>query len=449
MWQQSTIPIGPGRIKRRIRKALLCSVAAGLCLWALTGCGRGGADDSLVLAVGGVPAELAAWEKTAADFTAATGVKVELLRQPADSDQRRQGLAAALQARQARPDVFLMDIAWVAQFAASGWLSPLDSAADEADSLPGPDAFPPGAAAAGVYGGKRLALPVYVDAGLLYYRKDLLARYGYPSPPGTWEEMMDMARRIQEKERAADPDFQGYVWQGAQYEGLVCNFLEVAVSAGGGLPRRGSGIAIESESNVRALALMRGMLAGDGISPRETFTGMKEEEARLHFQKGSALFERNWPYAWALHNQEGSPVRGKTGIAPLPHFPGHGSAAVLGGWLAGVSRYTGNPAAARKLAGYLVSLPVQKRLALELGWNPGRAEVYSDPEVLSALPHFRELGGIFSHAVARPNLPYWTSLSEILQRHLNAALAGSLEPRAALRAADAEAKAAAARYGSR
>src|SRR5690606_1636009 len=110
---------------------------------------------------------------------------------------------------------------------------PLDSDSVGADSLPGPDAFPRAAADAGVYDGKRLALPVYVDAGLLYYRKDLLARYGYPSPPGTWDEMMDMARRIQEKERAADPDFQGYVWQGAQYEGLVCNFLEVAVSAGG------------------------------------------------------------------------------------------------------------------------------------------------------------------------------------------------------------------------
>ena len=140
-----------------------------LVLSALTGCGRRtGGDAPLLFAVGGVPAELEVWERLAADFTAATGVAMELLRQPADSDQRRQGLAVALQARQPRPDVFLMDVAWVAQFAASGWLANLDSSAGGSDSLPGRETFPAGAAEAGIFAGRRLALPVYVDGGLLY-----------------------------------------------------------------------------------------------------------------------------------------------------------------------------------------------------------------------------------------------------------------------------------------
>lgn len=407
---------------------------------------KSGKEGPLVFAVGGVPAELEVWEKVAADFTSVTGDKVVLLRQPADSDQRRQGLVVALQSGQPEPDVFLMDVAWTAQFAASKWLAPLDSAG-EGDSLPGPEAFPAGASAAGAFAGRRVAFPVYVDGGLLYYRRDLLAKYGYDGPPSTWEDLVAMSRKVQASERKSDPAFYGYVWQGAQYEGLVCNFLEVAASAGGGFPQRGNeGIAVNLEPNVKALNLMRSMLGPKGISPPETFTTMKEEETRLYFQKGSALFERNWPYAWALHQQPGSPVRGKIGIAPLPHFPDHASAAVLGGWQVGISRFTRRGARARKLVRYLVSLPVQKRLALDLGWNPGRIAVYRDSSVLDSLPHFRELGAVFAHTVARPNLPYWTRLSEVLQRHLNAALAGKVEPKAALQAAAEEADAITARY---
>jgi multiple sugar transport system substrate-binding protein len=222
----------------------------------------------------------------------------------------------------------------------------------------------------------------------------------------------------------------------------------VAVSAGGGLTGPDGAFTAWSEPNLRALSLLRAMLGDSAISPPETFTGMQEEETRMHFQQGSALFERNWPYAWALHQKEGSPVRGNVGISALPAFPGHEPAATLGGWHAGVSRFARDPAAARKLAGYLVSLPVQKRLALELGLNPARREIYRDPEVLAALPYYRELEAVFGHAVARPGVPYWTRLSEILQRRLNGALAGRQSPEAALRAADAEARTVLRRYGS-
>lgn len=427
----------PAAIARAV--PVLALLAAAL----LAGCGRKGGGGKLVFAVGGVPAELAAWERIARDFTAATGVPVDLLRQPADSDQRRQGLAVALQAGRPEPDVFLMDVAWVAQFASSGWLSPLDAAGD---SLPPSAAFPAAAAQAGTWQGKRMSLPVYVDGGLLYYRKDLLEKYGYQAPPSTWGDLRNMAAKVEAGERARDPAFFGYVWQGAQYEGLVCDFLEAAASGGGGLPVRNGSLGADSEPNRRALAMLRGLIE-NGLSPPETYAGMKEEEARLYFQKGSALFERNWPYAWALHEAEGSPVRGKTGAAPLPHFEGGEPAAALGGWQIGISRFSRRRAEAEKLARYVVSLPVQKRLALELGWNPGRSEAYADSALLAAHPHYAVLGEALSHAVARPGLPYWTLLSEILQRHLNAALAGKEAPAAALQAAQAEIDAAAARYG--
>jgi multiple sugar transport system substrate-binding protein len=277
----------------------------------------------------------------------------------------------------------------------------------------------------------------------------LLEKYGYSGPPKTWDALTAMARKVQQGERPARPEFYGYVWQGAQYEGLVCNFLEAAASAGGGLPIENGNLRVNSKANSKALALLRNMVGPGGISAPQTYSSMQEEETRLYFERGDALFERNWPYAWPLHQSEKSPVRGQVGIAPLPSFPGQNPAAALGGWHVGISRFTDAPEAARELALYLVSLPVQKRLALELGWNPGRREVYGDPDVLARYPHFRELRAVFSHALARPGLPYYSRVSEVLQRHLNAALAGKTDPTHALQSAQEEIDALTARYGGR
>jgi multiple sugar transport system substrate-binding protein len=434
----------PGKARGGYRRARSGARIAAwlLALSVLAGCGRE-EEHPLVFAVGGVPAELAVWDSVIAGFTARTGHKVEILRQTADSEQRRQGLLVALRADQPDPDVFLMDVAWISQFAASGWLAAIDSAAEPGARFAG------NADSAGFHDGKRMALPIYVDGGLLYYRKDLIEKYGYKGPPETWDELVKMSRRAQRDSERSLPYFYGYVWQGAQYEGLVCNFLEVAASAGGGFAIEGGRVSVNLEPNVKALRFMRDLIRKHGVSPRSTFTEMREEEVRQYFQRGDAFFERNWPYAWALHQAEGSPVKGKVGIAPLPHFPGQSSASTLGGWHAGISRSSDQPAAALALVRYLVSLPVQKRLALALGWNPGRRELYDDPEVLARAPHLKELGPIFDNARARPNLPYYTRLSEVLQRHLNRALAGQVEPAAALEAADAEMKAVTERYGLR
>jgi multiple sugar transport system substrate-binding protein len=408
-----------------------------LCLLLLlSGCRRKPAA-RLTFAVGGAPAELDVWEEIVRQFTEQTGIAVELLRQPTDSNQRRQGLLIPLKARQPDPDVFLMDVVWLAQFADSGWLLPLDE-----DAAP---FWPRVVRLVDRRGGKLLALPINVDAGLLYYRKDLLKRYGFAGPPATWGELLREARTVQSGERRHHPGFWGYLWEGAEYEGLVCSFLEVAASAGGGIVEDGK-IRLDRPANRRALAFLTALIRRARISPPNTYTQMREEEVRRAFQSGRALFERNWPYAWALHQAAGSAVAGKTGIAPLPHFPGQESAATLGGWHIGISRYTDRPAQARALVRYLTSDAVQKEMALHLGWNPGRRDLYHDPRVLAALPYLRPLRRVLAHAVARPVLPYYGQISRILQRHLNAALAGWVSPGKALRQAQAEIGTVTARY---
>ena len=400
---------------------------------------------TITFAVGGAPSELDFWEQLVREFEAKTGIDVEILRQPTDTGLRRQNLVVAMNARKPDPDIYLMDVAWIAQFAASRWLEPLGPHLSKGGCGDQSAFFPRILQLADTYEGNLVALPVYIDGGLLYYRADLLRKYGFDGPPGTWDDLLRQAKKVQEGERRANPGFYAFVWQGAQYEGLVCNFLEFA-GTDGGFTVKDDAVLVDTPGNRKALRLMRDLIDPLGVSPPNTYTEMKEEEARLFYQAGNALFERNWPYAWALHEASDSPVRGKTAIAPIPGFaPGHGSS-TLGGWHVGISRHSDAKPESRKLLCFLTSFETQKKLAFHLGWNPGRKDVYEDPDVLSRLPHFRELREVFEGARPRPIVPYYTQLSEILQRHLSAALSGRSSPGEALAAAQQEMEKVVSRY---
>jgi len=396
-------------------------------------------EKEIIFAVGGTPNETEFWEVLIREFEAEKGIEVELLRQPADTDLRRQGLVIPLNASQSDPDVFMMDVAWVAQFAASGWLESLDTFVEE-DSILLENFFEKIIRSVDTFKEQLIALPVYVDAGLLYYRADLLEKYGYKRPPETWVELVDYSLTIGKDIRRINAQFSGFVWQGAQYEGLLCTFLEFAASHNGGILFENGRIILDIPENREALRFMYDLIHTSKVSPKNTFTEMKEEEARIIFQQGNALFERNWPYAWSLHRSNDSPVRDYVRIAPLPHFKSGRSAAALGGWHIGISRYSDRKPESWEFAAFVLSYPVQKRLALELGWNPGRRDIYKDKEVLEILPHFTALEEVFENAVPRPVVPYYTQISEIIQNAVNSALSGRLTPEDALSRAENEAQ---------
>lgn len=418
------------------------------CLMFICSCGRK-QENAITFSVGGAPRELEFWETLVKQFETESGIKVEIMRQPTDTDQRRQGLVIPLKSKKKNPDVFLMDVAWIAQFAASGWLEEL-GAYVEKDKLDTGVFFKRVLDLADNYDGKLVALPVYVDGGLLYYRKDLLKKHGYNQPPQTWQQLVDYSLAIQKAERESNAGFYGFVWQGAQYEGLICDFLEFAASGGGGIAFKkeggGARIILDTPPNRKAVQFMQDLIRKYQVSPPNTFTEMKEEEVRTFFEQGNALFERNWPYAWALHIAEDSPVRDKTGIAPLPHFENGESVSTLGGWHIGISRYSGAKEESFKFLKFIVSRNTQKDLALALGWNPARRDVYRDKEVAEKLPHFAALSKIFENARPRPNVPYYTLISEIFQRNINAALSGKTSPETALSLAQKEAQEIVDRY---
>jgi multiple sugar transport system substrate-binding protein len=393
----------------------------------ITGCSL---KKELSLMIGGTPNEITYWEKVVTQFKEKSGIAVKLIRQTTDTDQRKQSIIFSLRGRQADPDVMLVDVAWIGQLAASGWLLPLDSSKLSMNSF-----FRSVIDLADRYKGSLIGLPLYIDAGLLYYRKDLLNQYGFKAPPETWNELLEMSKKVQSGEREKNRNFWGYVWQGAQYEGLVCNALELFTSAGGGIIRNGVPV-ITDDNNHKALDYMVSLIHENRISPPNTYTDMKEEEVRISFQSGNALFERNWPYAWGLHNSDGSPVKGKTGIAPLPFFEGNKSAATLGGWHVVVSAYTDQPEQAMQLISYLTSYEVQRDMVLNLGWNPGRRDLYTDETIMNAMPHLVELKTVFENAVPRPVVPYYSEISQVMQKQINAALAGQVSPGDALKSAN-------------
>jgi len=282
--------------------------------------------------------------------------------------------------------------------------------------------------------GRLVAMPWFTDAGVLYYRQDLLDKHG-ASVPTTWQELTDTAKMIQDAERAeGDDDLWGFVFQGRAYEGLTCNALEWIDSFGGGTVVDPEGaVTIANEQAIEALRLA-GTWVGE-ISP-EGVLNYAEEEARGVFQSGNAVFMRNWPYAWALANSEDSPIRGVTGVAALPKGGEDGkNTGTLGGWQLAVSKYSENSEAAADLVRFLTSYEEQKRRAIEGAYNPTIAALYEDEEVLAANPFFGDLYDTFVNAVARPSRPTGESYNRVSSEFWNAVhnvLSDRAEPEAAI-----------------
>ncbi|MDX6770003.1 MAG: ABC transporter substrate-binding protein [Elusimicrobiota bacterium] len=361
------------------------------------------------------------------------GIKVEMIEGPSSGDARENMYSTAFMAEDDAYDLAYVDVAWLPKFAAQGWLRPLD------DLLPPATAalFLPGDMEGSRYQGKTYRLPIQSDGGMLYYRKDLLAAKGIPVP-STWAQLVAAAKATQSKEVA------GFVFQGKQYEGLVCAFLEVVWGFGGDLLSADGEVLVDRPEAVAALTALVDAIYKDKVVPQAVLT-YQEEEARNAFQEGRAVFMRNWPYAWNLMQKEGSPVRGKVGIVPMVSAPGGRPAATLGGWGFALSAYSRHPREAYKLAEFFASEESQKLAFLQGGILPTRRSLYSHPEVLRAAPHMKDLGRVLAAARPRPVHPRWPRMSDALQMHVSAALSRQETPEEALKAAATEIRAAAAR----
>jgi trehalose/maltose transport system substrate-binding protein len=281
--------------------------------------------------------------------------------------------------------------------------------------------------------GRLVGIPWFTDAGLLYYRTDLLEKYGYGSPPTTWAELEEMAQTIQDGERAANPDFWGFVWQGNAYEGLTCDALEWIDSNGGGTIISPDGvITINNDKAIEAVDLAAGWVGT--ISPPGV-TGFQEEDARNMWQAGNAAFMRNWPYVYSLGNAEDSVIAGLFDVSPLPAGDAGRGSATLGGWQLAVSKYSEHPDVAADVALYLTSREEQKIRAVEGSFNPTVMDLYQDADVCEASPFMCQLYDVFINAVARPSTataPQYNEVSTLFFQAVHSVLTGDNDAQSAL-----------------
>jgi multiple sugar transport system substrate-binding protein len=350
-------------------------------------------------------------------------IQVRMRPTPDAADLRHQLYVQWLNARASDPDILQVDAIWTPEFAAAGWILPLDRWAADTD------AFFPVTIDANRWQGELFALPWFVDVGMLYWRTDLFER-----APTTWDALEREAGRA-----IADgsPSY-GLVWQGARYEGLVTVFVEYLGGFGGAI-LDGGRVTVAEPPAVRALTRMRDQIHRTGVVPGRVLT-WHEEEPRFAFQNGQAALMRNWPYAVApMQDSADSRVAGRFAVAPMPAGPGGRPTAAFGGAQLAINAFSPEAEAAWAVIDYLTRPEQMLERAGVVGQFPTRTALYDDPALADALAiPPAQARQIIEAAVPRPVTPVYTQLSEILQIQLHRALSRQVEPAAALARAAAE-----------
>ncbi|HEX2161817.1 MAG TPA: ABC transporter substrate-binding protein [Thermoleophilaceae bacterium] len=330
---------------------------------------------------------------------------VELLELPESADDQRRLQIQRLRAESPQCDVLGMDVIWTAEYAAQNWLLDMTDAVEEQR-----DAFIASTLETAMYQDKYWAFPFNTNAGFIYWRTDQAGN----EPPQSWEDMFQVAQQEN-----------GYIFQGARYEGLTVNFLELLYSAGGSVVNEDGSEATADSQQVRdVLAFMRKGV-DDGAIPKAVTTYM-EEESRRAFEAGRATFMRNWPYAYALAKE--SRIADDFDVTTFPSYQGNEGAGVLGGYNLAISAFSENPEGALAFIEF-ATRPDQQRIQVTKASLPAVvSEVYDMAAVKQALPFATELRDAIEQAQPRPVSPVYPQISEAIYTNVYSALQGDKSP---------------------
>ena len=409
---------------------------AGAALLGAAGCGGGGEQS-------GGPTEL--YYTAPADATGTTSklisqfneknkgkYKVVFREGSSDTGERLNKLRTQFQAGGEELDIILGDVIWTAELAESGWISDLSDRFPESQQ----QEILPGSVEAIIFNGKPYAMPWYTDTGLLYYRKDLLKKSGYNGPPKTWNELKQMTTKVLKE---SDVKF-GFVFQGARYEGGVCDACEYIWSHGGNVldPEDPTKVVIDSPQAIAGLETERSMIT-DGISP-EAVTVYEEPESEGSFLNGDAVFLRNWPYVYALIGSSAYPKLEpeQVGVSELPSADGKPGNGTVGDQPLYISTSSKNPDAAWKFIEFATASEQQKFRALEGSYLPTISDLYDEPEIQDTVPVVALAKEALQHTRPRPVSPYYSDMSLAMQEQFNASLKGDITPEEAARTLKSE-----------
>ena len=359
-------------------------------------------------------------------FEEETGHTVNIVSMPERTTDQFAQFRLWLSAESADIDVYRLDVIWAPQLADHF----IDLTEPTADII---DQFVPAAVESQTVDGKLVGLPMFLGAPALYYRADLLEKYG-KEVPTTWTEMTETAQEIMTAEREAGNDeMGGYVFQGAAYEGLTCNAMEWIASNGGGhIVEPDGSISVMNDKAVAALELAAswpGNIAPPGV------LNYAEEDARGVFQSGNAVFMRNWNYAYALVNGDDSPIKDVVEVTTLPAGDSGAGASILGGSHLGVAKYSEHQDEAIELIRFLNNEESQRARAIESSRPPTLSALYEDPEIGEQQPFIPLWKPVIDNAIVRPAAPTKTDYNEVSSEVWTAAhsvMAGEMDAEAAI-----------------
>jgi trehalose/maltose transport system substrate-binding protein len=357
----------------------------------------------------------------AAAWKEKTGNEAKINKMPALLDDAIPLYQQLLAAKSTDVDVLFLDVIWLGMFKNN--LLDISTLVPKASQ----DQHFASTLNAAKLDGKLVAMPAYMDVGLMFYRKDLLEKYGKPAPK-TWEELTATAKEIQDKERAAGKaDMWGYAWQAKSYEGLTCDAIEQISSSGGGTIISDDGkVTIDNPAAAGALTLAKSWIGT--ISP-EGVLNYDEEASRAVFESGNAVFHRNWPYVWGTSQTKGSAIIDKVGMMPLPvGKAGEKSSGCLGPMYYGVSKFSSKPEVAANFVDFITGPEMQKMRAVNAAFNPSITALYTDPDVLAKIPFLKDNQQAFADSASRPSGYTGTSYNRVSQafyRSVHDMLSGS------------------------
>jgi multiple sugar transport system substrate-binding protein len=356
------------------------------------------------------------------------GIRIEIVEGPNASNLVEDLYTSSFLLGDSPYDLINMDVVWTPKFAAAGWLMDLTDKVSTEDL----SKFSAVDVEGSRYQDRLYRMPVRSDAGLLYYRKDLLEEAGL-QPPETFDDLIQASKTLQENDKVP----WGYVWQGRQYEGVVAMFVEVQRGYGGFWVNPDTNeVGLDQPETIEAINFLRRTIQ-EGISPPGVTTYI-EEDTRRFFQGGQAAFLRSWPYVWALANEDDSALKGKVGIVPMVHAPGQESGACLGGWGMGIAKSTRHPEEAWKAVQFFTSYEPQQAFILETGYTPSLKQLFTEPAIAKEYTHLPAMVDVIDSAVLRPPIAQYAQASDILQRYLSAALTDRMSPEKAMQRAAQE-----------
>ena len=350
-------------------------------------------------------------------FTKDTGIKVNVVPHPAASDAAYSQLARAFSAKSSSIDVAMIDVVWPGAFAP--YLVNLKPKLGAQSKL-----HAAGIVANDTINGKLVAMPWFGDYGILYYRTDLLKKYGYSKPPTTWSQLFQMASKIQAGEQKTNASFAGFVFQGNAYEGLTCNALEWIASAGGGHMIDNGKATINNAKAAQVLDAMRSQI---GKTAPRGVTTYQEDQTEHAFDNGDAAFARNWPYQYGIGAGAGSKVKGKFSVTVLPHGASGKPVGTVGGWQLAVSKFSKHKDATIEFVRYMTSPAVEKFDAITNSNVPTIPSVAKDKAVVRTNPYLKPAIA----SVARVTRPakylktHYNEASKVIYQGINQILNGT------------------------